>query len=284
MADRFHVRGAYLDETIRLWRHLWSGSTEPFHGRFHVIDDFAFGPLPAQAPLPIVVGGRDERALRRAGTLADGYHSSAVGPAAYAGARRRSSGPRPRRPGARRRGSRPGCASRPARRPAAAMRCAARRTTSRRRSGAWAALGTTHLALYFDATDPAELVAGPSGSPARSNRSSDGSWTRTGAGAGHPPRPSAIVTGGHGVTGPSGSIDDVRSCHGRQDPEATPEAEEAEGSGRLNHRPRPAGAGRSPASPSGPGRARRAVRSGAGSRGSRSGPRRASARRARARA
>ena len=29
MADRFHVRGAYLDETIRLWRHLWSGSTEP---------------------------------------------------------------------------------------------------------------------------------------------------------------------------------------------------------------------------------------------------------------
>src|SRR5207342_303298 len=23
MSDRFHVRGAYLDETIRLWRHLW---------------------------------------------------------------------------------------------------------------------------------------------------------------------------------------------------------------------------------------------------------------------
>ena len=32
VADRFHVRGAYLDETIRLWRHLWSGSTEPFKG------------------------------------------------------------------------------------------------------------------------------------------------------------------------------------------------------------------------------------------------------------
>jgi probable F420-dependent oxidoreductase len=85
VADRFHVRGAYLDETIRLWRHLWSGSTEPFHGRFHDIDDFAFGPLPEQgASLPIWVGGGSEAALRRAGGLADGYHSSAVGPDGYA--------------------------------------------------------------------------------------------------------------------------------------------------------------------------------------------------------
>ncbi len=84
MGDRFHARGAYLDETIRLWRHLWSGSTEPFHGRFHSFDDFAFGPLPTQgADLPIVVGGRSERALRRAGTLGDGYHSTSTSPAQY---------------------------------------------------------------------------------------------------------------------------------------------------------------------------------------------------------
>jgi probable F420-dependent oxidoreductase len=84
-ADRFRVRGAYLDETIALWRHLWSGSTEPFHGRFHSFEDFAFGPLPDQgADLPIVVGGRAEAALKRAGRLADGYHSSATGPEAYA--------------------------------------------------------------------------------------------------------------------------------------------------------------------------------------------------------
>lgn len=83
--DRFHVRGAYLDETIALWRHLWSGSTEPFRGRFHDIEDFAFGPLPDQgAALPIVVGGRAEAALRRAGRLGDGYHSSATGAATYA--------------------------------------------------------------------------------------------------------------------------------------------------------------------------------------------------------
>jgi probable F420-dependent oxidoreductase len=83
-ADRFHVRGAYLDETIRLWRHLWSGSREPFRGRFHTIEDFVFEPLPVQAPLPIVVGGRAEPALKSAGTLGDGYHSSVTSPAAYA--------------------------------------------------------------------------------------------------------------------------------------------------------------------------------------------------------
>ena len=84
-ADRFGVRGAYLDETIGLWRHLWSGSAEPFRGRFHEFDDFVFSPLPAQgADLPIVVGGRSERALQRAGSLGDGYHTSATNPVQYA--------------------------------------------------------------------------------------------------------------------------------------------------------------------------------------------------------
>jgi probable F420-dependent oxidoreductase len=85
MADRFHVRGAYLDETIALWRHLWSGSTEPFAGRFHAVDDFAFAPLPPQgAGLPIIVGGRAEAVLERVGRLADGYQASASSPESYA--------------------------------------------------------------------------------------------------------------------------------------------------------------------------------------------------------
>jgi probable F420-dependent oxidoreductase len=84
-ADRFHVRGAYLDETIALWRHLWSGSSEPFTGRFHSFDDFIFGPLPAQrSSLPIWIGARTEPALVRVGRLADGYHSSAASPEAFA--------------------------------------------------------------------------------------------------------------------------------------------------------------------------------------------------------
>jgi probable F420-dependent oxidoreductase len=85
VADRFHDRGAYTEEAIALCRHLWSGSTQPFHGRFHQFDDFVFGPLPDQgANLPIWIGARDERALRRVGRLGDAYHASASSPATIA--------------------------------------------------------------------------------------------------------------------------------------------------------------------------------------------------------
>src|SRR5690606_25464779 len=85
VAERFHARGGYLDEAIALWRHLWAGSGAPFHGRHHVLEDYVFGPLPAQgANVPIWVGGHSPAALRRAGRLADGYHSSATSPARYA--------------------------------------------------------------------------------------------------------------------------------------------------------------------------------------------------------
>lgn len=84
-ADRWHKRGAYLDEAIDLWRHLWGGNQGPFEGRFHKFDEVRFGPLPAQGDaVPVWIGGRDERALRRAGHRGDGYHSTAVGPAQLA--------------------------------------------------------------------------------------------------------------------------------------------------------------------------------------------------------
>ena len=81
----FHRRGAYLDEAIAVWRHLWSGSEEPFKGRFHAFAEYRFAPLPPQgAALPIYVGGGSEAARRRAGRLADGWHSTGTGPAQYA--------------------------------------------------------------------------------------------------------------------------------------------------------------------------------------------------------
>jgi probable F420-dependent oxidoreductase len=86
VAERFHERGAYTDEVIAVCRHLWSGSREPFHGRFHSFEDFYFQPLPAQGVnVPIWLGGRDERALRRVGRQADAYHASAASPSALAG-------------------------------------------------------------------------------------------------------------------------------------------------------------------------------------------------------
>lgn len=80
-ADRFHTRGAYLDETIALWRHLWSGSTAAFTGRFNVLSDFSFAPLPLRKDkLLVISGGRSDRALRRVGRLTDGFYSSRWGP------------------------------------------------------------------------------------------------------------------------------------------------------------------------------------------------------------
>jgi len=80
-ADRFHLRGPYVEETVRLWRHLWSGAEEPVEGRFHTIRDFVFGPLPAQgADLPILLGGRSEPAVRRAGRLGDWYQATSSSP------------------------------------------------------------------------------------------------------------------------------------------------------------------------------------------------------------
>jgi probable F420-dependent oxidoreductase len=157
VSDRFHVRGAYLDETIRLWRHLWSGSIEPFHGRFHSLDDFTFSPLPAQGVgLPILVGGRSEPALRRAGALGDGYHSSAVSPTQYG----------QRLPTVR-------VAAEAAGRPMPALSARVRVEFEPASEGyamrgspdeiaaevrAFADLGVTHLALSFGTTDPDQLV------------------------------------------------------------------------------------------------------------------------------
>lgn len=78
---RFRVRGAYVDETVRLWRHLWSGDASRFEGEFHTLDDYNFAPLPVQgASLPIWCGGRSDRALRRTAELGDGYHAAQTSP------------------------------------------------------------------------------------------------------------------------------------------------------------------------------------------------------------
>ena len=158
MGDRFRVRGAYLDETIRLWRHLWSGSTEPFAGRFHSIDDFVFGPLPAQgADLPIVVGGRAEPALRRAGTIGDGYHSSVSSPGQYG---ERVPVIRAAAEAAGR--SMPWLSARARVEFETASSGYAIRGTPEEMAaevGEFADVGVTHLGLWFGATDAGEVVA-----------------------------------------------------------------------------------------------------------------------------
>lgn len=160
MADRFAVRGAYLDETVRLWRHLWGGDASPFHGRFHDLDDFVFEPLPPQgAGLPVWFGGRAPIALERAGRLGDGYQSSSTSPAKYAEripvlrAAAAAAG-RPMLTLSARVRVIPGPP------PADASDYALRGTVDEIRAGVaeWASIGVTHLALYFESVTPEAII------------------------------------------------------------------------------------------------------------------------------
>ena len=97
----FATRGARTDEDIALLRHLFRGGGA-FHGRFHHVERGVFAPVPAQ-PVPIMVGGTSEAALRRAAALADEWQGVAVDADAFArcAARLRELSERPPRLGTR---------------------------------------------------------------------------------------------------------------------------------------------------------------------------------------
>ncbi len=68
----FHTRGRRLAEQIAVLRRLWTEPFVTFHGRWHTLEGVGLNRLP-EAPIPIWMGGTDERALRRAARLADGW-------------------------------------------------------------------------------------------------------------------------------------------------------------------------------------------------------------------
>ncbi len=69
----FEHRGAVLDEWMEIARECWTGSAGPHDGAHYRIPTKVHClPRPAGA-LPMVVGGMSRHALRRAGTVADGW-------------------------------------------------------------------------------------------------------------------------------------------------------------------------------------------------------------------
>lgn len=66
------TRGARMDECLSVLRSLSDGSAVTFHGRFFQLDAAVIAPAPP-VPIPIVVGGRSDAAIRRAGRLGDGW-------------------------------------------------------------------------------------------------------------------------------------------------------------------------------------------------------------------
>jgi probable F420-dependent oxidoreductase len=71
----FEARGAYTDEAIALWKAMWADGPLRHHGRFVQIDDALAEPKPLQPQgPPVLVGNAAAPVLRRAATVADGWH------------------------------------------------------------------------------------------------------------------------------------------------------------------------------------------------------------------
>ncbi|MFD1546817.1 TIGR03619 family F420-dependent LLM class oxidoreductase [Nonomuraea guangzhouensis] len=64
----FHTRGRRLNEMIPALRELWSGRNVTIDG----LPELSISPTPAE-PIPVLVGGDSEAALRRAARLGDGW-------------------------------------------------------------------------------------------------------------------------------------------------------------------------------------------------------------------
>lgn len=74
-------RGSRTDETIELFKALWTQDVPHFTGRHFQVDNIKFVPQPLQKPRPpILVGGMTKGALRRVARLADGWVAMAKGP------------------------------------------------------------------------------------------------------------------------------------------------------------------------------------------------------------
>lgn len=65
-------RGKRMDEAIEIVRGLTSGGYFEYHGEFYDLPAVKMSPVPTE-PIPLLVGGHSEPALRRAARLGDGW-------------------------------------------------------------------------------------------------------------------------------------------------------------------------------------------------------------------
>jgi len=65
-------RGRRMDESIEVIRGLTSGEWFEYHGEIYDVPEVKMTPAPAE-PIPILIGGHAEAALRRAAVMGDGW-------------------------------------------------------------------------------------------------------------------------------------------------------------------------------------------------------------------
>jgi alkanesulfonate monooxygenase SsuD/methylene tetrahydromethanopterin reductase-like flavin-dependent oxidoreductase (luciferase family) len=79
------TRGVRMDECLAIVRELLTGKPVTYHGRFFDLDDAVISPAPAE-PVLIIIGGRSDAAIRRAGRLGDGWLGLWTSPRRFAAA------------------------------------------------------------------------------------------------------------------------------------------------------------------------------------------------------
>lgn len=79
------TRGRRTDEAMRIVRELLTGRPVTNDGRFFHLEDAAISPPPSQ-PIPLLVGGRSDAALRRTAAVGDGWLGLWVSPERYSAA------------------------------------------------------------------------------------------------------------------------------------------------------------------------------------------------------
>jgi alkanesulfonate monooxygenase SsuD/methylene tetrahydromethanopterin reductase-like flavin-dependent oxidoreductase (luciferase family) len=76
------TRGRRMDESLRVLRGLLGGEPADFDGEFFTLRAAQIAPAPTK-PIPIVVGGRSDAAIGRAGRLGDGWFGLWASPRRY---------------------------------------------------------------------------------------------------------------------------------------------------------------------------------------------------------
>jgi alkanesulfonate monooxygenase SsuD/methylene tetrahydromethanopterin reductase-like flavin-dependent oxidoreductase (luciferase family) len=76
------TRGRRMDECIEIVRGLLTGEPFDYDGEFFQLDRGWIAPTPVE-PVPILVGGRSDAAIRRAGRLGDGWYGIWISPSRY---------------------------------------------------------------------------------------------------------------------------------------------------------------------------------------------------------
>jgi probable F420-dependent oxidoreductase len=80
----FKERVSRSEESLELFRTLWTQEHPEIVTRRHHLRDVTFSPMPLQKPRPpLYVGGNSEGALRRVARLGDGWHATATDPAVF---------------------------------------------------------------------------------------------------------------------------------------------------------------------------------------------------------